>query len=99
MPGVDELHLLNITVVPDFQRCGLGRVLLDRLEWQARQRGLAAIWLEVRASNTRARYLYGARGFVEQGIRRGYYPAAGSRREDAVVMKLGLDQEAAHAAG
>ena len=72
---------------------------MDRLEWQARQRGLAAIWLEVRASNTRARYLYGARGFVEQGIRRGYYPAAGSRREDAVVMKLGLDREAAHAAG
>ena len=99
MPGVDELHLLNITVGPDFQRCGLGRVLLDRLEWQARQRGLAAIWLEVRASNTRARYLYGARGFVEQGIRRGYYPAAGSRREDAVVMKLGLNREAAHAAG
>jgi ribosomal-protein-alanine N-acetyltransferase len=99
MPGVDELHLLNITVVPDFQRCGLGRALLDRLEWQARQRGLATIWLEVRASNTRARYLYGARGFVEQGIRRGYYPAGGSRREDAVVMKLDLDGEAAHAAG
>ncbi len=99
MPAVDELHLLNITVVPDFQRCGIGRALLDRLEWQARQRGLAAIWLEVRASNTRARYLYGARGFVEQGIRRGYYPAAGSRREDAVVMKLGLNREAAHAAG
>jgi ribosomal-protein-alanine N-acetyltransferase len=74
---------------------------IDRLEWQARQRGLAAIWLEVRASNTRARYLYGARGFVEQGIRRGYYPAAGSRREDAVVMRLDLDLglEAAHAAG
>ena len=99
MPGVDELHLLNITVVPDFQRCGIGRALLDRLEWQARQRGLATIWLEVRASNARARYLYGARGFVEQGIRRGYYPAAGSRREDAVVMKLNLDREAAHAAG
>lgn len=99
MPGVDELHLLNITVVPDFQRCGLGRVLLDRLEWQARQRRLATIWLEVRASNTRARYLYGARGFVEQGIRRGYYPAGGLRREDAVVMKLDLDREAAHAAG
>ena len=99
MQGVDELHLLNITVVPDFQRCGLGRALLDRLEWQARQRGLATIWLEVRASNARARYLYGARGFVEQGIRRGYYPAGGLRREDAVVMKLDLDQEAAHAAG
>jgi len=99
MPGVDELHLLNITVVPDFQRCGQGRALLDRLEWQARQRALSSIWLEVRASNTRARYLYGARGFVEQGVRRGYYPAGGLRREDAVVMKLDLMQETAHAAG
>ncbi|MFM8767586.1 MAG: ribosomal protein S18-alanine N-acetyltransferase [Rubrivivax sp.] len=99
MPGVDELHLLNITVVPDFQRCGQGRVLLDRLEWQARQHALSSIWLEVRASNTRARYLYGARGFVEQGVRRGYYPAGGLRREDAVVMKLDLQQETAHAAG
>ena len=99
MPGVDELHLLNLTVVPDFQRCGLGRELLDRLEAQARQRGLAAVWLEVRASNARARYLYGARGFVERGVRRGYYPAGGLRREDAVVMKLDLPQEAARAAG
>lgn len=99
MPGVDELHLLNLTVVPDFQRCGLGRALLDRLEAQARQRRFAAIWLEVRASNTRARYLYGARGFVEQGVRRGYYPAGGLRREDAVVMKLDLSQEATHATG
>ena len=99
MPGVDELHLLNITVVPDFQRCGQGRALLDRLEWQARQRAFSSIWLEVRASNTRARYLYGARGFVEQGVRRGYYPAGGLRREDAVVMKLDLSHEAAHAAG
>lgn len=100
MPGVDELHLLNLTVVPDFQRIGLGRALLDRLEWQARRQQLATVWLEVRASNTRARYLYGARGYVEQGVRRGYYPAGGLRREDAVVMKLELaqQQEAVHAA-
>lgn len=99
MPGVDELHLLNITVSPDHQRAGFGRALLDRVEAQARQRGFAAIWLEVRASNARARGLYRTRGFVEQGVRRGYYPAAGLRREDAVVMKRDLAQEAAHAAG
>ena len=99
MPGVEEMHLLNITVVPDFHRNGLGRVLLDRLEAQTRQLGFATIWLEVRASNTRARYLYGARGFVEQGVRRGYYPAGGLKREDAVVMKLDLAQEGSHAAG
>ena len=99
MPGVDELHLLNITVVPDLQRCGLGRVLLDRLEEQARHRGLSTIWREVRAGNARARYLYGARGFVEQGVRRGYYPSGGLKREDAVVMKLDLTREGRHAPG
>jgi ribosomal-protein-alanine N-acetyltransferase len=99
MPGVDELHLLNLTVAPDFQRAGLGRQLLDRLEAQARKRCLPTLWLEVRASNARARYLYRARGFAEQGIRRGYYPAGGLRREDAVVMKRDLPQEVGDAAG
>jgi ribosomal-protein-alanine N-acetyltransferase len=46
------------------------------------------LWLEVRASNERARRLYARRGFAEVGLRRGYYPAAQGRREDAVVMSL-----------
>ena len=45
-------------------------------------------WLEVRASNARARSLYARRGFNEVGLRRGYYPAAQGQREDAVVMSL-----------
>ena len=32
MPGVDEMHLLNITVVPAWQGCGLAVAMLDRLE-------------------------------------------------------------------
>lgn len=90
LPGVDETHLLNLTVAPDWQRRGHARALMDRLEQHARQRGDAALWLEVRSGNARARALYAARGYVEQGLRRAYYPAAASRREDAVVMKLDL---------
>lgn len=90
LPGVDELHLLNLTVAPAHQRQGHARTLLDALEDCARSRGLARIWLEVRAGNARALELYRVRGFEPQGLRKGYYPAAASRREDAVVMALDL---------
>lgn len=89
MPGVDELHLLNVTVAPAWQRRGHGQQLLQVVQDLARQRGLATLWLEVRQSNTRARSLYRRIGFAESGLRRAYYPAAGGR-EDAVVMSLAV---------
>ncbi len=89
MPGVDELHLLNITVAPAWQGQGHGQALLAAVMAQARARQLALLWLEVRQSNLRARSLYRRRGFVEVGQRKGYYPASGGR-EDAVVMRLDL---------
>lgn len=88
MPGVEEWHLLNLTVLPSLQGRGLGRDLLDDLVDQARRDGSARIWLEVRASNERARRLYERYGFQAVGLRRGYYPAGPGRREDAVVMRL-----------
>ncbi len=87
MVGVDEMHLLNITVAPPHQGRGHGHVLLDAVQARARELRLGSLWLEVRASNTRARALYGRRGFAEVGVRKGYYPAP-VRREDAVVMSL-----------
>jgi ribosomal-protein-alanine N-acetyltransferase len=89
MPGVDELHLLNITVAPAWQRQGHGHALLDAVQAHARAEHLSTLWLEVRHSNVRARALYRRRGFAEVGLRRGYYPAVGGR-EDAVVMRLDL---------
>jgi [ribosomal protein S18]-alanine N-acetyltransferase len=89
MPGVDELHLLNITVAPPWQGLGLGHGLLQVVEARARAAGLATLWLEVRQSNHRARALYARLGYSEVGLRRAYYPAPG-KREDAVVMSLAL---------
>lgn len=91
MTGVGELHLLNITVAPDWQGQGHGQALMAALQQHARHQGLATLWLEVRQSNQRARALYRRLGFEEVGLRRGYYPAA-VRREDAVVMSLGLPE-------
>ncbi len=89
MRGVNEMHLLNITVAPAWQGQGLGRLMLQALAGHARSAGMASVWLEVRESNRRARALYQQIGYEEVGLRRGYYPAAG-RREDAVVMSLVL---------
>ena len=96
MTGVDELHLLNVTVAPEWQGRGHGSVLLESVVAHGRERGLGALWLEVRQSNHRARALYVRRGFAEVGLRRGYYPAAG-QREDAVVMRLSLGGGGLHA--
>ena len=100
MGGVEEMHLLNITVAPSRQGQGLAHRLLDDLDRQARTAGALQLWLEVRESNARARHVYERNGFMAVGRRKGYYPAAQSR-EDAVVMcrpvKAGDGREDGHA--
>jgi ribosomal-protein-alanine N-acetyltransferase len=90
MPGVGELHLLNLTVAPECQGRGLGRALLDAVVAEARTLPASRLLLEVREGNARARRLYAASGFAELGRRRGYYPAR-QGREDAIVMGLALE--------
>jgi ribosomal-protein-alanine N-acetyltransferase len=90
MKGVDEVHLLNITVAPAQQGQGWARVMLDALALWARAQGAQWLWLEVRASNVRAQRIYELHGYRRVGERRSYYPARYGRREDAVVMSLKL---------
>ena len=90
MRGFEEVHLLNITVAPAHQRQGWALVLLDALVLWSRAQGAQWLWLEVRASNTRAQQIYLKRGFARVGLRKAYYPAGRGLREDAVVMNLRL---------
>lgn len=88
MGGVDEMHLLNITVAPAVQGRGHARVLLDALIALCREQRAYKLWLEVRVGNVRARAMYEHFGFEPVGVRKGYYPAPFGRREDAAVMSL-----------
>jgi ribosomal-protein-alanine N-acetyltransferase len=90
MPGVDEVHLLNITVAPEYQRQGWSRVMLDALTLWARGQSAQWVWLEVRVGNLRAMQVYQAHGYQRVGQRKDYYPAGHGQREDAVVMGLRL---------
>ncbi|HEX7888841.1 MAG TPA: ribosomal protein S18-alanine N-acetyltransferase [Ramlibacter sp.] len=89
MRGVDEVHLLNITVDPVHQGEGWGRLMLEALTLWSRGQGAQWLWLEVRTSNARAQQVYERYGFRRVGERRHYYPAD-KGREDAIVMSYKL---------
>ena len=89
MRVVDEVHLLNISVLPELQRGGRGSALLDHLVAWARMHGATRMLLEVRPGNLAGRGFYRRQGFAEIGRRRDYYPAH-EGREDAIVMARGL---------
>lgn len=81
---LDEGNLDNIAVAPEHRRQGVADALLSALTGFGREH-LAALMLEVRASNAPAIALYEKHGFTAVGRRRNYYDAP---REDAVLMTL-----------
>jgi [ribosomal protein S18]-alanine N-acetyltransferase len=88
IPG--EAHLLNISVALNHQRIGLGSALLQWLMLDAKKKKAASVMLEVRPSNVAAVRLYKKLGFVQIGIRKGYYPNGNLPREDALVLSKSL---------
>jgi ribosomal-protein-alanine acetyltransferase len=86
-PG--EAQILNLSVVPDARREGIGRALLRRFVDDATQFYAEQIFLEVRTSNVAAIRLYESEGFAPVARRADYYPGASAdaTREDALVMR------------
>lgn len=82
---LDEATLFNIAILPNYQGCGLGKLLLNELIVQLKEKGVQILWLEVRESNP-ARFLYEKIGFNEVDIRKNYYPKLSGGRENAIVM-------------
>jgi ribosomal-protein-alanine N-acetyltransferase len=80
---LDEAHITNIAVHPDYRRQGIGRQIMKALIRTAVKAGIERMSLEVRVSNHPAISLYKSLGFEEGGIRKGYYA---NNREDALIM-------------
>ncbi|MGH9122885.1 MAG: ribosomal protein S18-alanine N-acetyltransferase, partial [Acidimicrobiales bacterium] len=81
--SIDEAHVTNIAVDPEWQRHKIGSRLLLHQTRVAIKRGARHITLEVRVSNAGAQALYQRFGFVAAGIRKNYYTET---NEDAVIM-------------
>lgn len=80
---LDEGHITNIAVHPDFRGRKIGEKIVQELLQTAKDNKAAHVTLEVRASNDVARSLYKKLGFIDSGVRKGYYADTG---EDAVIM-------------
>jgi ribosomal-protein-alanine N-acetyltransferase len=82
-----QAELETIAVVPEMQRRGLGERIFQALAAELKAAGVGELQLEVRASNRPARAFYRVLGFVQTGLRVGYYA---DPIEDAVLMHLPL---------
>jgi len=80
---IDEAHVTNVGVLPEYRGEGVGEYLMRSLIAAAKERGAKKMTLEVRKSNYIAQNLYTKLGFEPVGIRRGYYL---DNKEDAVIM-------------
>ena len=80
----DDAELIRIAVDTRQRRHGIGERLLDNLLQEARTREIHNIFLEVRSSNVPAIRLYEKAGFINAGIRKGYYS---NPTEDAIIMR------------
>lgn len=85
--AADEEELLLIAVHPDFRGKGLGRRLIALLTANARERGIAKIFLEMRANNP-AEKLYRKMGFEPIGRRKNYYRTENGEQLDAITFAL-----------
>ena len=83
---LEEAHITILAVHPDYQRQGLGQLLLYALLRDAKRHQLEWATLEVKPSNQAALSLYQKLGFTEAGRRRRYYKDTG---EDALILWRG----------
>ncbi len=84
---IDEGHILNLAVHPDFRMRGIATKLVEEILDELKEIDCRYSYLEVRASNLGARKFYERFGFRVAGTRRNYYT---SPNEDAVIMMLRL---------
>lgn len=83
---LDEVHILNVAILPEYQGQGHANELMRTLISSALKLGCKAFTLEVRQGNIKAISLYEKFGFKLAGVRNGYYPDG----ENALIYWLYL---------
>lgn len=80
---LNEGHITNVAVHPEFRHQGIGDQLVSELLSLCVKENIDLVTLEVRKSNQNAIKLYEKHGFVAEGIRKAYYQ---DNKEDAIIM-------------
>lgn len=88
--AADEAEILSLGVTPDWQKLGLGRMLVEGLARASRRGEAKRLFLEVADDNAAAIALYRSLGFVETGRRKRYYTRIDAAPADALTLALVL---------
>ena len=89
---VGECHILNLSIHPDYQHEGYGKMLLQHTLDQLKAEKVGTVYLEVRRSNVHAISLYTQKGFKKIGERLNYYILP-TGREDALTFAKDLQAD------
>jgi len=84
---LDELHIFEVAVDPQYRNMSLGEMLIKHLLGEAAAAGAVTALLEVRVSNHSAIRVYEKCGFKRDAPRIGYYQDG----EDALLMSRTLN--------
>ena len=79
-----ESDMMNLAVLPQYRRCGVGTELVRELISRLKDRQVHSLTLEVRQSNEEAIGLYKKMDFQQVGCRPNYYQ---NPREDALILR------------
>ena len=85
----DQAELLKIAVLGSMRKRGVASILLAHLLKDLADRGVQALFLEVRSRNFPALRFYRKHGFTEIGRRQRYYS---SPEDDALVLERNCAQ-------
>ncbi|MEN8195099.1 MAG: ribosomal protein S18-alanine N-acetyltransferase [Pseudomonadota bacterium] len=85
-----ESEIINLAVAPAVRRQGIGGALVAGAMARARGMGAQTMFLEVAGDNAAARALYDRIGFVQVGIRPGYYRRNPNNYTDALILRRDL---------
>jgi ribosomal-protein-alanine N-acetyltransferase len=90
---LDELHINNVAVRPEFRRRRFASALLEHVMDEAVRQGARRATLEVRRSNVAALRLYECLGFSVGGVRLNYYA---NPVEDGLILWRSILRSAEH---
>lgn len=68
LPSNKHVVEIDIAVHPDFQRAGIGQILMDKMKEIAQEKGFIKISLRVLSINKKAIRFYEKNGFKQEGL-------------------------------
>ena len=81
-----DAEILNVIIHPDFRRLGKASKLIGIFEKEAKDAGCSRCFLEVAESNSSAKKLYKALGYLKVGQRNNYYKFVDGHKDKAASL-------------